>query len=104
MSPMHRPDSLRRLLQIHSSRRDVQRMYAPSPEDLGPRRALKLGFRHANYGDLTIKGLKEMLSKARPIPEHHITVNDHLIRSFVDLLKQLSTLTESRTYLVKSVS
>ncbi|MBW2162975.1 MAG: hypothetical protein JRF43_00610 [Deltaproteobacteria bacterium] len=29
-----------------------------------------------------------MLSKTRPIPEHHITVNDHLIRKFVDLLKQ----------------
>ena len=29
-----------------------------------------------------------MLTKARPVPEHHVTVNEHLVRCFVELLKQ----------------
>ena len=29
-----------------------------------------------------------MLTKTRTIPEHHVTVNEHLVRGFVELVKQ----------------
>jgi hypothetical protein len=88
MRSVHHPDFFRCLFLAHSDRCNLERTYAHSPENLGTRSALKPGFRYADHRDFGIQGLIEMLSKSRLIPKHHITVNEHHIRSQVDLLKQ----------------
>jgi hypothetical protein len=88
MSTVHQPDYLRCLMRVHPGRCHIQRPFATSPENLHTCRVSVLRFRNTDDEDLPRKGLKEMLTKARLISEHRVTVNEHLVRRSVELLKE----------------
>jgi len=88
MFSVHDPDPFRGLMYIHPCRCDVQRLPASPPEDLHSRSTWKLRLGHTYDGNPALKILGKMLSKAWPVPKHHIPIYHYLIRGFVELLKE----------------